>query len=291
MAFLRKRLLTKLISGPAPLFSSLGAAPSVGNLSQSQQQQQQQQQVVPGVKIDISNVKPTSRFFELHEALQRDIVAADEFIQSQITLVTQCGVFIPGHGQSLKHIPADVEYVNSKYETVTMALDRDAAEISAVKEVVAVDIADAQRAFTAVEHFKMPTPFQYSQMWTPGAGDGAESDNGFGETDMVPYFDRRATEVDARLKKYAEQVREIEAHLRTVEGTAMEQMQKVMRRQAGEDADKERVVELAGAMHTFEDAVLRVASKVGETREGVIECRIGKRHGGNSSHASSSRHY
>jgi nucleoporin p58/p45 len=254
-----------------PLFSSLGTAP----LGSSQLPQQQ---VVPGVKIDVSNLKPTTRFFELHEDLQKTIELIDSFIQSQIQLSTQCEVFLPAHGNIVKSIPPDVEYVQNKYDTVTQALDRDTAELRAVKDAVSLDIDEARRAFSAIENLKLPAQYQYSGMWASkgaGAQDESEADNFFTKTDLMPYFEKRSTDLEKRLNKFNEQVLEIEAHLRTVEDSAVAQTEKLLRLRAGRDTSKERVMELAGAMRGFEDAVFRVASKVGESREGVIECTIG----------------
>jgi nucleoporin p58/p45 len=234
--------------------------------------------VVPGVKIDGSNIKPTTRYFELHEDLQKTIELIDNFIQTQMQLSTQCRAFLPEHGSHVQSIPPDVEYLQNKYETVTQALDRDTADITAVKDAVSLDIDEARRAFSAVENLKLPAQFQYSGMWaSKGAGsqDESEADNFFAATDLMPYFEKRSSELESRLRKYNEQVLEIEAHLRTVEGSAVDQTEKLLRRRAGQDTSKERVMELAGAMRGFEDAVFRVASKVGEAREGVIECTMG----------------
>jgi nucleoporin p58/p45 len=272
---------------PAPLFSSLGAAPAQSSFSSSQQQQQ----VVPAVRIDLSNIKPTTRFFELHEDLQKQISLVDDFVQTQISLFAQCAAFMPEHGALLSTIPADVEYVSKKHETLTHALGRDAQEISGAKDVTAGDIADARRAFAAVENLKLPAQFRYSAYAAPDAS-GAGGDDGtsdFAASSLLPYFEAKTKDSEHQLARVTSLISEIEAHVRTVEGNATEQTHRLLRRQAaaagrangvgvngsGDDLSKERVLELAAAMQMFEDAVLRVASKVGEVREGVIECTVG----------------
>jgi nucleoporin p58/p45 len=260
------------------LFSSLGSATPAPSLLQPQQSLQQSQQVVPGVKIDVSNIKPTTRFFELHENLQKQIELLDYFIQTQIQLFTKCEAFIPGHGMQLKTIPGDVEFVQGKYDTVTQVLDRDAGEISAVKESVQSDIGDARRALAAIETLKLPAQFQYSIGYA-APHDKSSNDNesnAFASTDLTPYFEEQIKDLENKLQGFGQQLGEIEAHLRTVDSSATEQAHKLLRRQAGEDPSKERVQELGNAMRIFEDAVFRVASKVGEAREGVIECTMGK---------------
>src|ERR1700753_815830 len=270
---------TKLSTNqPAPLFSSLGSAMPAPSLLQPAQQLQQSQQVVPGVKIDLSNIKPTTRFFELHENLQKQIEMVDHFIQNQIQYFAKCEAFMPGHGVQLKTIPGDVDFVKTKYETVTQALDRDAADISAVKDAVQSDINDARRAFAAVETLKLPAQFQYSIGYT-APQDKSSNDtesNAFASTDLTPYFEEQIKDLEKMLQGFGQQLGEIEAHWRAVDSSASEQAHKLLRRQAGEDPSKERVQELGQAMRIFEDAVYRVASKVGEAREGVIECTMGK---------------
>ncbi|KAF2672297.1 hypothetical protein BT63DRAFT_477082 [Microthyrium microscopicum] len=268
-------------NGPAPLFSSLGTGGTGGLLGQQQQQNQQQQTVVPGVRIDVQNVKPTTRFFELHDGLQRDIVHVDDFIQEQIRFMGQITAFMPGHKLSLKPIPDDVDYVEKKLETVALTLDRDAAEVGTVKDLVAKDVEDARRVFGAIEHLKLPAQYQYGTSWG-GAGSNDHDGDVFASTNMVPYFDKQADELDKRLQRYMQQINEITQHLGAVEEGANEQLHRVLRRTAGEDAGKERVQELASAMHTFEDAVLRVASNVGEAREGVIACSLGSQQNGHA---------
>jgi nucleoporin p58/p45 len=245
-----------------------------------QSTQQPQQQVVPGVKIDLSNIKPTTRFFELHENLQRQIEMVENFIQQQIAFFAQCEAFMPSHAMQLKTIPGDVDFVQNKYDTVLLALDRDASDISAVKRAVESDISDARRAFAAAETLKLPAQFQYSIGYGGTSHDQSstnDSESGaFGKTDLAPYFKERTADLEKRLGTYGSQLGEVESHLHTVDGSAVEQAHKLLRRQAGEDPSKERVQELGNAMRIFEDAVLRVASKVGEAREGVIECTMGK---------------
>jgi nucleoporin p58/p45 len=183
---------------------------------------------------------------------------------------------MPAHGNSLASISPDVKFVRNKLETVSLALTRDAGEINDVKGTVVQDISDCQKEFTAIEHLKLPAPWQYSQAWANTTDHTGDDNNVFAATDMVPYFNRHTTELDSRLNKYKSQLAEIEAHLRTVEGSAVEQMHKVMQRQASGDQERGQIAELASAMHVFEEAVLRVAGKVGETREGVIDCTLGR---------------
>jgi len=227
---------------PAPLFASLGTAPQLPGPSPFTNRNQQQ--VVPGVKIDISNVKPTTRFFELHDDIQKQIEHIDTFIQDQIAIFAQCQAFMPGHGVQLKTLPADVDFLKSKLETATLALDRDVSEISAVKEAVQSDIDDARRAFSAVETLKLPAQFQYSIGYTNSDSTSKNDSNPFAATDLTPYFEERIKDLDVRLNGYGSQLGEIEAHLRTVDSSATEQAHKLLRRQAGDDSGKERVQEL-----------------------------------------------
>jgi nucleoporin p58/p45 len=70
----------------------------------------QQQQTVPGVRIDVTNIRGTTRFNDLHEDLQKQISFLDDFIQAQIQLKNDCDAIMPSHDSQLAQVPNDVEF-------------------------------------------------------------------------------------------------------------------------------------------------------------------------------------
>jgi nucleoporin p58/p45 len=252
-----------------------------GAINNASTNQQGQQQTVPAVRVDASNIKPTTRFSELHEEVQQLILQIDSIVQASIEKSFQCSEVMPKLGAAVEALPGDVELLETKLETVDGALSRDAQAVGASKEVTNADALDALRVFRAVENLKLPAQFHYSSI-----GGGFNSSAGGeeeGSTDLLPYFSATTNKLTKELDEYKRVVVEVESHLRTVEGSAIEGIQKVVRRRqmmngnnganggGAVDARKEGLRELAGTMRGFEEAVLRVAGRVGETREGVVE--------------------
>ena len=98
------------------------------------------QQTVPGVRIDLSNVRGTTRFNDLQEDLQKKIVWLEDQIQSYMNQKHELDAFMPGHGDMLSNIPNDVKFVQMKYDGVESALRSDAEAIESVQLLHQKDI-------------------------------------------------------------------------------------------------------------------------------------------------------
>ncbi|KAF2395670.1 hypothetical protein EJ06DRAFT_267384 [Trichodelitschia bisporula] len=255
------------------------AAPQGGSLFNASQAPVQAS--VPGVRIDLTNMKPTTRFSELHEDIQKTIEQIDTFIAAHIAASVQCAQMMPRLAEYMSWIPSDVAYLETAQQTVEMALDRDAAAVRDVKALVQRDVEDARRAFAAVENLKLPAQYHYTGVW-PSAGVQAAPVEGDGlgsATDLMAYFSTKASELETGLKASAALLAEIEAHLRVVEGSAVEKIERLVRARGGMVGDavegSVRLRELSGAMREFEMAVFRVATKLGGAREGVVNVSLG----------------
>ncbi|OCL09773.1 hypothetical protein AOQ84DRAFT_290588 [Glonium stellatum] len=304
---------------PSPLFGS--------SLQQPQQQQQQQQQpslfssmaqqnsqpnpfggsltlgqsnnqpqafsgstsTVPGVKIDVSNIRGTTRFSDLHESLQSQIEEIDKFIQQQINFCTQCSGILPNHSASVASIPPDVEFLEGRVATVELAIDNDTATVENLKKICRKDADDASLSFRAIENLKLPQQFHYAGMTglssAPSAPagsstnfSGTDDDSSSKPVDLVGYFSKRADGLGGTLDEYGNQIREIEAHLRTVEAGAMQRTEELMIARGGDTGSgRDQQRELVGALKAIEGAILQVAGKVGSVREMVVEETVGTR--------------
>lgn len=280
---------------PSGSLFSLGA-------TQPAQQQQQPQQVVPGVKIDWSNIKPTTRFSDLHEDIQKQICAIDDFIQSQIQFSSQINAAMPAQGQLVESLPADVKYLEDREETVELAIERDAREVKAAKDLIRKDADEAKLSFAAIENLKLPIQFHYQPgAWptssyqntignsanmtgTPVTGKHVgfhevDPENGIAAGDLIAYFQNKVTEIQSRVEGFKKQVQELEEHMGTVELSTVEQIQRMLRNWGKmdggpESAKKEQMADLVGALRGVESAIFRVAGKVGEAREGVVELQF-----------------
>ncbi|AEO67285.1 uncharacterized protein THITE_2076069 [Thermothielavioides terrestris NRRL 8126] len=255
-----------------------------------------QQQVVPGVRIDLSNIKSTTRFNDLQESIQKELAMIDEAIQKCIKEKDAIEAFLPSHGDQLAAIPTDVSFVSRKSEGAHTALAGDVVAIDQLRELVKQDAGHARLSFRAIDNLKLPTQYHQAGLWSSsraqqvgggggggGAGTGAGGGSGAvaaGEqsnTDLISYFSRTADEMDEMMRKFEKNLGEIEVHLHGVQGNMLEQMQRVAaqnNKNAAQGGVDERVVELAAVLRDFEESILKVAGAVGTVKEGVTELQL-----------------
>ncbi|OJD40214.1 nucleoporin nup49 [Diplodia corticola] len=259
--------------------------PAGGGMFGSTQNNAGMQATVPGVRIDISQVRGSTRFSDLHEDMQKQIEQMDSLIQQQISHHDQCQAFIDGRlKENISYLPNDVEWVNGKCEAVETALDNDSQAIAQLKQTIKKDVENARISFRVLENLKLPTQFHYAgSMWSaaPAPAKSASPDDASadeGNTDLVSFFSSQTDEMADTLKQQARLLTELEQHLRTVEGNVMQQSQELMaRRGAGtaEEHHENKLRELALLFQEIQKAILNEAQNVGDCREKVIEATIG----------------
>ncbi len=245
---------------------------------------------VPGVQVDVSQMRGTTRFNDLHEELQKQIEQGDAFIQQQTAFASQCAALMPAHSQSLDQLSPDVEFVAHKADAVELGLDNDSLAVGQLKETVKRDVDEARLAWRVVDNLKLPQQFHHSGLVWPGTGAPTRSlggaaatdvlDEAAAATDLVSYFSTRADALAATFADYQQNITEIEAHLRLVESTAVVQTNALLSRRgplsandasAGRDDD---LRSLSAVLADFERGILAVASKIGATREAVVEASL-----------------
>lgn len=239
----------------------------------------QQQQSVPGVRIDMSNIRGTTRFNDLHEDLQKEICKLNEVILQQIGLKNDCDAIMPKHDEQLAQIPNDVEFCRRKLIAVENASDSDAHAISVVQRFVQTDADHAKLSFKAIDVLKLPAQYHQSGLWSSStSNDNRSSANGTGDAqDIVGFFSATADELANTLDIYQKHILEIEQHLRGVESSSAQQINALVAKRNGSSAGPEDHMEqLTGALRDFESSLLGVAGKVGGAREGVQALQLRK---------------
>lgn len=231
---------------------------------------------VPGVKIDVSNLRGTTRFGDLHEELQKQIEQIDNFIQTQISFKEQCDAVMPGHAANLTSVPSDVELVRARYENAELALDNDSEAIKGLKDLVIRDAADARRSFRATETLKLPHQFHYSSSLRNTSSAAVDANSAEDDpSDLVSYFNRMTDEMSKTLEVYRQNLAEIETHLQTVESTTVSQNQKLLSmrgpRSGNSRNGEDQIRELGAVLRQFEGGILGVAERVGNARETLSE--------------------
>lgn len=308
---------------------------SSGQQSQPQQQQQQQQankptlnvfgnstanqatqpsllqqstapgNIVQGVKVDISNLLPTTKYESCSDELRREIEVIDNAILGQMKLCHEVSDILPTIQSQGATIPNDVEFVQGKLETMQHALENDAQDIDQLRSLVARNAAEAEVAFRAIDTLKLPLQYQTTggSWWSmqdqkvadrstlpsvrkntlalPDDVEGdpatAKSVNGV-PVNLVDYFSQRSDEMSTVLNRYRGNLKEIEDHLHGVEMSLNRQITDFMSKSrdgSGAATPKTVISDLAAVLGDVEGGILGVASRLGSVSEQVQELALG----------------
>lgn len=266
--------------------------------------------VVQGVRVDASNLLPTTKFESCADEIKRTIEQIDTYILNQISMCNDVAGIIPTVISQGSTIPNDVEFVEGKLETIQLALENDAREIDAVRNMVARNAAEAQIGFRAIDNLKLPLQYQSTGggWWsvseqqlserqtlrssiknrksTLALPDGVEGDLSTSDsisgipTNLVEYFSHRSDEMSTVLDGYRKNLKEIEDHLHGVEGSLNRQINEFLSSRNRDDGTpgggaKNQLADLAAALGDVEAGILGVASRLGGVKEEVQELVLG----------------
>lgn len=254
-------------------------ANSIGQLSQ-------QQQTVPGVRISINELRPTTRFNDLHEDLQRFIENINNFVLEQMKFQNQCEQAINGD-DGVKNtsvlVPGEVQSAHSTLDAVQQALENDAHAIAHVKTLNKGDHKDAMLSFKAASSLRVPQQFQHSSFRhttnTPHAAGASLIDDDGAATDLVSYFTSQTNEMANTLDIYRSRLAGIDTYLNGIEVSMVDQMQQLifLRGQDGIRRNAEdQVKELAAVLKEMQSGIAGVAGKLSVTRERVQGIIVGQ---------------
>lgn len=235
-------------------------------------QGQAQSQTVPGVKVDISNIRPTTRFSDLHDDIKKQIEQIDTFIKQQESYASQCEALLPNHSDSIASVTPDVDFVAGKVETVELSLENDSRNIKFAKDLLNDDAKDFTRCVRVIENLALPSQYHYGQSTGTRTRIGEEEY----DVDLIGYFSRQAEAMQKTLDTFTSNLTEIESHLRVIEANTVQQSQQVAAQRAGGTGNNDSVRELADTLRGFENGILDAAGFVGACREGVNELILGR---------------
>lgn len=261
--------------GPSqPQQTGLGLASSLGfGLTMGQSSTQQ---TVPGVRIDISNLKGTTRFNDLQEDLQKKIERVDMFIQQQMRNKEEVDSFMPGHKEMLESIPNDVGFVAKKYESAHSALASAAQAIEAARGLIGQDVDHARLSFRAIDNLKLPEQYHTAGIWAPRQQPASTANTEADGQDLVSFFSRAADEMEDQVERYKSNMSEIEMHMHGVSDSLVEQLQKMMANKNGAPSGpNEKAQELSAVLRELQQGILKVASDVASVREGMTQLQLG----------------
>ncbi|KAJ5497487.1 hypothetical protein N7463_009474 [Penicillium fimorum] len=287
---------------PKPTLSLFGQ-PAPAQTTQPLQQSTATSTVIPGVKVDVSNLLPTTKFESCADEIRTQIEAIDKHILNQMKMCHEVGDLLPTIEQQGATIPNDVEFVQGKLETMQHALENDASDIDGLRSLVTRDAAEAQVAFRAIDTLKLPLQYQSSGggWWsvqdqqipersmrssrknTLALPDGVEGDastdvNGV-PVNLVDYFSHRSKEMKEVLTRYTGNLKEIEDHLHGVEATLNRQISDFVSSKSREGAagtPRSTISELSGVLSDVEAGIMGVATRLSNVSEQVQDLSIGQ---------------
>ncbi|KAF1950803.1 hypothetical protein CC80DRAFT_455176 [Byssothecium circinans] len=234
----------------------------------------------PAVQIQAADsIKGTTRFNDLGPEFQQQIVQIEEMIQGRINNAHKTRGTLPQHIEMVATIAPDVAYVEKLLSTIELGLDNDSANIAHIKAQVKKDADEATLSFRAIENQALPPQFRYgnaSNLTTstskPAATSSLDDDDPTKPVDLLGFFNRRTDGLASTLELYQRQIREIEAHLRTMEAGTLEKAQQLTGSRSSASDQRKQLIE---ALRAIEGAILQSASKVGKVRDDVNQHILG----------------
>ena len=258
--------------------------PAATSLFSSQIGQLQKQQAVSGVVLSVNELRPTTRFNDLHEDLQKAIEYVDKFILGQIRKRDDCFAANEYIEKATSQLSPDIDYCVTALGTMQQALENDAESIAVAKNYVKTDFEDSKLSFKVIQNLSLPQQFHHSALRgsaVPARPRGLlfpheEAEEGL--TSIVDYFMKESDAMSKTLDSYDRNIAEVEDYLKGVESNTMQQMQQMMStrsRDGGQKTAEDQVRELAVVLREFGNGIIGVATKVGDTREKVQEVMLG----------------
>ncbi|KAJ6129196.1 hypothetical protein N7512_001976 [Penicillium capsulatum] len=288
---------------PKPAFGGLGGSTLGGGLGGGAQDSQKPTLGVFGdkqVKVDLSNLLPTTKFESCADEIRNEIEGIDNYILNQMKMCQEVSDILPNIEQQGSIIPNDVDYVQEKLNTALVAINNDAADIDQLRNLLTRDEAEAKVAFRAIDSLELPLQYKGSgsAWWSaqdqkvPDRGsfrkntmalpDEVEQDRSSAAlglpTNMVEYFSHRADEFSGVLDRYKNNIKEIEDHLNGVELNLNRQYHELVisrSREGGASMAKSTLNDLAAVLGDVEAGIVGVAGRLGSVSEQVQEIALG----------------
>ncbi|KAG6001163.1 hypothetical protein E4U21_004662 [Claviceps maximensis] len=271
-------------SSAGGLFGQAQSKPSSGLFGQTQPPQQVQSTAqIPAVQINYDNLRPRTRFDDLAKPIQDEIALIDRGIQRVMKMKDEIGEFMPQHERDIEQLGRDVKFVETKFKTVQVALNRDIQTVKVLQDLTKKNIADAQLSFKATDNLKLPTHYHQTGLFAgpPPSADSNGPDSVSANTsaqDLITYFNRICDDVERYKKRLDEYRTEIERDMPGVENGLYEQIRTLRDRntaRAGGGAVQDHLSQILSALRETGTAIVAQAGQIADTRERLSRLQAG----------------
>lgn len=251
---------------------------------------------VSAVQINYDNLRPRSRFDDLAKPVQDEIALIDKGIARVIKMKDEIGEFMPQHERDIEQLGRDVNFVESKFRTVQVALNRDIQTVKALQDLTKKNITDAQLSFKATDNLKLPTHYHQTGLFStqsssggtsgPSGGGAASASTTHGDAqDLITYFNRICDDVEKYKKRLDEYRGEIERDMPGVENGLYEQIRALRERHHGGgggngDSMSDQLGQVLLALREMGTAIVNQAGQIADTRERLSRLQVGFVEGG-----------
>ncbi|PHH68372.1 hypothetical protein CDD80_7575 [Ophiocordyceps camponoti-rufipedis] len=259
------------------LFGQSQAKPSGGLIGQTQTQPTSQ---ISAVRINYDNLRPRTRFDDLAQPVQDEIALIDKGIQRVIKMRDEIGEFMPQHEKDIQQLGRDVQFVESKFRTVQVALNQDIQTIKALQDMTKKNISDAQLSFKAADNLKLPTHYHQTGLFagSPAAAEATSASSTHASAqDLITYFNRVCDDVDRYKRRLDEYRADIERDMPGVENGLYEQIRALRDRNAaaGGGAVQDQLGQVLSALRETGSAIVAQAGRIADTRERLSRLQAG----------------
>ncbi|KAG5923776.1 hypothetical protein E4U42_004842 [Claviceps africana] len=270
------------ISNAGGLFGQTQPKPSGGLFGQTQPQQVQAAPQIPAVQINYDNLRPRTRFDDLAKPVQDEIALIDRGIQRVMKMKDEIGEFMPQHEKDIQQLGRDVKFVETKFKTVQVALNRDIQTVKVLQDLTKKSIADAQLSFKATDNLKLPTHYHQTGLFagpTPSVESNA-ADSALAHAnaqDLITYFNRICDDIERYKKRLDEYRTEIERDMPGVENGLYEQIRTLRDRNNARTggAVQDQLAQILSALRETGNAIVAQAGQIADTRERLSRLQAG----------------
>ena len=213
--------------------------------------------------------------------MQDEIALIGKGIQRVIKMKDEIGEFMPQHERDIEQLGRDVKFVESKFRTVQVALNRDIQTVKVLQDMTKKNITDAQLSFKATDNLKLPTPYHQTGLFagpTPSADSNPASASSAHDSaqDLITYFNRICDDVEKYKKRLDEYRAEIERDMPGVENGLYEQIRSLKDRHAATGGGvQDQLTQVLSALRATGNAIVTQAGQIADTRERLSRLHAG----------------
>lgn len=224
--------------------------------------------------------------------MQDEIALIDKGIARVIKMRDEIGEFMPRHEGDIAQLGRDVGFVESKFRTVQVALNRDIQTVKALQDLTKKNIADAQLSFKATDNLKLPSHYHQTGLFAtqpaPSGGGASGGGGGGGDAstthadaqDLITYFNRICDDVERYKKRLDEYRDEIERDMPGVENGLYEQIRTLRDRHISSsgvngDSVSDQLGQVLLALREMGTAIVNQAGQIADTRERLSRLQAG----------------